>query len=334
MNYFGFYPLSKAMSRLNKRRLTDSMILLVWTVSPCTLLAAPSELAQICAAYTENKADEAATATAADMPYGQGVLWRIEVPDTDPSYLFGTIHSQDRRVAGGLEPPVRLALARSQRLLIEVVPDAKANKVYRQAIYSNTGPGLDEELPKPLYDRLRQIGKAYGLPPERLDQVAPWAAFSQIGRPRPVTGPTQDMLVYQTAEQSGKPVIGLESMTELTETLASLPRADQLTILKDTLCNHEQIVRDSEKMLAMYLAGDLAAMVAFNEQPHNDEAVFERFMNAVMDARNERMLERMLPYIERGGSFIAVGALHLPDEDGLLKRLEREGYKLTRDHWP
>ncbi len=51
----------------------------------------------------EKKAPAAnpASSPAADMqetPYTQGLLWKIESAGTPPSYLFGTIHSDDPRV--------------------------------------------------------------------------------------------------------------------------------------------------------------------------------------------------------------------------------------------
>jgi hypothetical protein len=61
----------------------------------------------------------------------------------------------------------------------------------------------------------------------------------------------------------------------------------------------------------------------------HDEAVHERFMEKILYQRNERMLERVRPYLEQGDTFIAVGALHLPDKRGLLEMLEQEGHTLT-----
>jgi uncharacterized protein YbaP (TraB family) len=46
--------------------------------------------------------------------------------------------------------------------------------------------------------------------------------------------------------------------------------------------------------------------------------------------RNARMLERMQLQLKTGAAFIAVGALHLYGEKGLLNLLERDGYRLTR----
>ncbi len=224
---------------------------------------AAGEIERICAPFTTATDDSVETG---NVPYSDSVFWRVDGGDS-ASYILGTLHAQDQRVAR-LSPAQRLRLARSDRLLIEVVPDPVANRTYMDAIYSDDGAGLDEQLPAPLYQRLILIARDYGLPEERLDALEPWAAFSQIGRPQPVAGPTLDQVIHETARRMDKPVHGLESMAELIDTLASLPDDDQMVILKDTICNHAHIVRESRTLRDLYLADDLAGMVAFNKQPH------------------------------------------------------------------
>lgn len=46
--------------------------------------------------------------------------------------------------------------------------------------------------------------------------------------------------------------------------------------------------------------------------------------------RNARMLKRLLPILSEGRAFVAVGALHLPGDDGLIALLRTSGYSLTR----
>jgi hypothetical protein len=41
------------------------------------------------------------------------------------------------------------------------------------------------------------------------------------------------------------------------------------------------------------------------------------------------MAERMAPMLRQGGAFIAVGAAHLPGETGLLRLIEKAGYRVT-----
>lgn len=287
---------------------------------------ANDDLERLCQPFVSSEHQQPLDIGAA--PYSESVFWRIDKPNIPASFILGTLHSQDRQ-ATHPSPQARLRLAQSERLLIEVEPGPQSNATYLKAMFQRDGQSLEDALPKPLYKRLSRIATDYGLPPEQLPQLKPWAAFSYIGRPKPVNGPTLDQVIYEMAVQMGKSVVGLETMAELIASLNSISHADQITILKDSICNHARIVRQSKTLLEMYVAGDLAAMVAFNNQPHHDEAVFDRFMQAVLYDRNQRLFERMQPYLERGGNFIALGALHLPEEKGLLALIEAAGYHVT-----
>ena len=39
-----------------------------------------------------------------------------------------------------------------------------------------------------------------------------------------------------------------------------------------------------------------------------------------------------LALLRDGGAFVAIGAAHLPGEDGVLARLEDRGYRITREY--
>ena len=42
------------------------------------------------------------------------------------------------------------------------------------------------------------------------------------------------------------------------------------------------------------------------------------------------MAEGSKPHLEKGNAFIAVGALHLPGEEGLIELIRKQGYTVTR----
>jgi uncharacterized protein YbaP (TraB family) len=45
--------------------------------------------------------------------------------------------------------------------------------------------------------------------------------------------------------------------------------------------------------------------------------------------RNATMADRAAPFLEKGGAFIAVGALHLSGKGGLIELLRGKGYQVT-----
>jgi len=262
------------------------------------------------------------------IPYGTGLLWKIGYESGTSVHLFGTIHSQDRLVIT-LPPAVRLALAQSRRLVLEVVPGAEADRVFAEALYFGDGTELEALLDRSVYRRLKEMIAGYGIPEENVDRLKPWAAFTLIGRPRPVNAPTQESMLMQAALAANKTIRGLESMEELVAALEGICRDDQIEILNDTVCNHASLIRNSRDLVEHYARRDLAGIAAFSQGPHHDEAVFDRFMQRMLHDRNDRMLARIEYYLREGGAFIAVGALHLPGERGLLLALERRGHAIT-----
>jgi len=285
---------------------------------------------EFCARYDSQQTDTTGLQRDRDsIPYGKGLLWKIVAPSDNSSYIFGTMHSQDRLVTG-LPPKVRLALVNSNRLVMEVVSDQEASRIFNESIYIQDDSSLREMVDDSIYQRIETLLPEYGIQKDRIDKVKPWAAFTLLGRPEPVRAPTQDVSIRQLALSHGIPVTGIERMDELLAGLDNMSQSDQIEILNNTVCNRGEILQGALELLHLYINRDLAGMVLFNEQPHYDESVFDRFMDTVLYGRNNTMLNRIEPYLQEGGAFIAVGALHLPDERGLLNRLARKGYTIER----
>jgi hypothetical protein len=59
-------------------------------------------------------------------------------------------------------------------------------------------------------------------------------------------------------------------------------------------------------------------------------AGYAAFNDSLVDRRNAVMIARAVPLIDKGGAFIAVGALHLIGDKGLVARLREKGYAVTR----
>jgi uncharacterized protein YbaP (TraB family) len=281
----------------------------------------------------QSRPDPAVAAPAAvvsQVPYGNGLLWKIEGHGIEPAYLFGTIHLEDPRVTE-LPPAVRDAFEGAGSFITEVVMHPAARAAYAQGMRLPEGTSLQQYLAAPLFRRLVRItGEEYDLPASVLDNLKPWAVFTLLSRPPPVTGRVLDDLLDAEAVRLGKPVDGLETVEELVAVLDAIPLDDQITILADTICSRSELIGQLEDLTNLYLRQDLAGMLAVNARPHQDEALFERFMDRTLYQRNRRMARRIRERLADGRVFIAVGALHLPGDKGILRILETAGYRISR----
>ena len=273
-------------------------------------------------------ASAATAATSADK-YSRGLLWRIERDGSAPSYLFGTLHSDDPRVLA-LAPPVRQAFDRARSFTMEVVTDAEALMLMAQRMFYQDGRTLAGVAGDELYRRALMALADEGLPDMGVERQKPWVVVMLLSMPRPQSGLPLDMALHAQATEQKKPVFGLETMTEQVSVFDDLPVADQVTLLKDTLDNHKEVRAQIEALTARYLARDLAGILklADTHRPA-DSRVHDIVMRRLLADRNVRMVERMRPRLAEGNAFIAVGAGHLAGPEGLLPLLERAGYKLS-----
>ena len=112
-----------------------------------------------------------------------------------------------------------------------------------------------------------------------------------------------------------------------------MPEADQITLLKDALDRH-YLRRRNVGAVEIYVNGDLAMMYALWHEDLSflDPRTADRYNRRMIVDRNHIMVERMLPLLETGKAFVAVGSLHMPGEDGILYLLQQRGYRVTRLH--
>ena len=286
--------------------------------------AEQSRAAEICSAYSQEEKPKGSTQT--EIPFADGLVWTASKNGLT-NYLYGTIHTQDQR-ATKFPPTVRLGIFRSQHYLMEIKLSEESNRIFRDAMFDEHEGVLASGLEPELVNLLREQLTHYGFSANDADNIKPWAAFSTIGSPKPIRQPSLDQVLMNFAQSRGIEVIGIESMQDLVASLSSIRTDDQLEILRDTICNRSNIIRDSQDLVFMHMRDDLEGIVRFSEGPHRDEAVFERYMKIMVLDRNQRMLQRILPYMEQGGAFVAVGALHLPGKNGLLALLEKAGFEI------
>lgn len=270
--------------------------------------------------------------SAADSDFDRGLLFRVVPPNGGvPSFLFGTIHSEDPRVLA-LPTPVRMNLDRARALVLEVVPDAEAMSASVGAMTYDDGRVLSDMVPEDVYRDSIAALVARGLPEVAVRSFKPWAVMMLLSMPVAKTGQFLDLALYERALANGTPVLGLETMDEQLAVFEGLEQADQVSLLRETLASLPELPAMFQSLIDAYERRDLAALMQLGDDylGSADAELARRFHAVLIDTRNARMVQRMLPMIGQGGYFIAVGALHLPGSGGVLDRLASAGYDIER----
>lgn len=256
----------------------------------------------------------------------QGLLWQISGQGAD-GYLFGTMHSEDPRVLS-LPPLVEQHFSGATTLMVEIALDAETEAAVASYMVLPPGQTLTGVVGKRLAAEAQQAMLERGLPPEVTERLQPWATVLTLSTPEQHSGLFLDKVLYERAQAAGKAFYPLESVEEQIGIFGDLSNAEQREMLRSVLQEYRNYPQMFERMTEAYLARDLVRLSAMSDEHpiSSDPALQQRLMEQLLDERNRRMVERIEPRLRSGGLFIAVGALHLPGEGGLVALLRQRGY--------
>jgi uncharacterized protein YbaP (TraB family) len=279
-------------------------------------------------------------AAANAVPNSKGLLWKIEGASAEASYLFGTIHITDTRVVT-LAPEVDKAFAQSRRLAVEIEtlndPAIMADMA-KEAVAQEGGTlaGFPEEARADL----NRAAHSRGIPSEALNHFRQWFLLMMFALPacemQVAANPanTLDGSLIERAKAQGREVIGLETPDEQ---ISLFKNVDPGLLTRNLVitARYDHLSADMfESMIKAYLDRDIARIEPLTKPAANlTDAEYQdsqAFTRVLTDKRNETMTQRALPHLRKGGVFIAVGALHLPGENGLVELFRKSGLTLTR----
>ena len=296
---------------------------------------------------------------AAEVPNGEGLVWRV----TDPKRagapaltLFGTMHLSDPRLID-LPPAARGAFEGADRLVLEVTelldPAAMAGKAFQLTMLTTLTDGttLDDLVPADALEVVKTAARdEAGLPWSVARRMQPFALLGQIALPaceraRKAAGqPFLDIKLGEDAKARGLDIVGLETVEGQLGVIGRVPRAMMVAGLVDTVRMGRRIDDVFETMVQLYEeerigliwsllkrmgpggVRDPAAGVASEAEA----AAYAEFQRLIVDERNGTMAEGIAPLVGKRPTFVAVGALHLPGETGLVRLLRQRGFTVER----
>jgi uncharacterized protein len=275
-----------------------------------------------------------------DIPFGEGRIWQAERPGQPVSWLFGTMHVTDPRVFD-LPEAVESAFERADIAVFEVdYLRRSSRKELNRHFDLPEGQVLEEVVGHDTYRDLRELMRTQLLPYWEYSRRQPWVAWMAISD-RQITVDIQndperlvlDDWLLVRARKARKGVAFLETDSEQWQAFSGIPMEDQVSMLRSAIDSYYGS-RTRVEAISLYLEGDLALRYALWKRSLSDldPVVAELYHRRIIEDRNQTMVERMLPLMEDSSIFVAVGAMHMPGEEGVLRTLEKRGYTITRLH--
>lgn len=268
------------------------------------------------------------------------LLWKVTGNGLDaPSYIMGTHHlapfsimdsiaglrqamRETQQVYGELkmselESPATMQLMQKSMMIDS---DTTLTTLFSPEDYATVNKFCKENM-------MMDLSMAPKLKPAYLlNNVVVMAYVKHVGKFNPQE--QLDTFFQSQASKNGKKVDGLETpefQFNLLFNGASLQRQAQL--LMCTLHNIDSEVENIKKLTDAYMRQDLRTMLEISEQRKGNQCdPLPGEKDAMIFNRNKAWAEKLPAILKAAPTFVAVGALHLPGEKGLLNLLKKQGY--------
>ena len=196
------------------------------------------------------------------------------------------------------------------------------------------GQTLEEKIGAEDFERAFAHLKPIGLSREFVNKLKPWGVLLNLRSPRGDEGSPLDSRLLEMARARRMPLYQIEGVEEQIFTFDEFPMESQVALLKHSLAHRDELSELAERTLEAYLERDVSAIWRLREAfsaRHPQIAAHQTAMTKrVVHDRSVVMAFRMQRQLRRGAAFVALGALHLYGERGVLALLEQDGYHAAR----
>lgn len=260
-------------------------------------------------------------------------LWQVDGPGGERAWLLGTIHALPNPVSLD-SPAFNRAMAEADRLVVEVAAledDRQTALAFHKLSAVAAAPPITARAHPQDRAALAALLDQAKLPPDRFGQMDTWAAALTLAqtissRSGDSSANGIDRLVLRAMR--GKPVAEFEGAERQLAIFDALPESEQRDLLGAVVRSAGEARTESLKLQQAYLRGDVAALAALD---HDGLLADPELRQALLVGRNRAWLDQLEPMLKAGAKpLVAVGALHLVGQDGLVAGLQARGFTVTR----
>lgn len=255
----------------------------------------------------------------------QSLLWEISKPNIKKhSYIYGTIHIQDKRVFE-YSDSVEIAIKACDAFALEILLDEIDPKSLLKAMTMNTT--LDKLLSTEEYDFVKnEVKKRYGLNILMFNKIKPFFTSTQlmISNSNKEMEDALDPHLLKIARNLNKKCVGIETFQDQIDAVDKISLKEQAKMLMSGLKDTSTTDLKSNDLIESYLKMDINEMVELTK----DTTMPKVFEEVFIWKRNVRMANSIDKQIKKQSIFVAIGAAHLGGEKGVLQYLRNKGYSV------
>ncbi|RYY28074.1 MAG: TraB/GumN family protein [Chitinophagaceae bacterium] len=257
------------------------------------------------------------------------LLWEISGKGlSTPSYVFGTMHILCADDAN-LSPNLKQIIRECNQVYFEIDMDNMQELMgAMKYLRMNDGAKISDLLTAEEYERVKNYfdRNKSQLPFSMMNRFKPYFVTSLIGEQLMNCAETKGMeaQIMKELKPYNKDIKGLETTEFQASIFDSIPYKKQAKDLVSYIDSVDHYKGLTAEMVKVYLQQDLGKLDKLMQQ---SDAGMNEYMDLMLYDRNRRWVTQMPEIMnDPGATLFAVGAGHLPGEEGVLNLLKKAGY--------
>lgn len=269
------------------------------------------------------------------------LLWKISGNGLQkPSYIFGTHHLVPISFLDSI-PGIEAAFEETEQTVGELDMSNMSEMqmkimgegmlppdiAYATLLSPEDTAVLDSMLRAVVGVGLDQLGQ---LKPAMLSNLISISLYQRY-YPSVASAQNIDYYFQEEALKRSRPVVGLETAEDQIYVLLNSQSLERQAEMLICMIKHPELLKEQmDEMQAAYHAQDIEVLRQLYEKEIPDDPCpsTEEEKNVLNGDRNRKWLDQLPSIMEDKSSFIAVGCLHLPGDDGLIEGLRELGYNV------
>ena len=256
------------------------------------------------------------------------LLWQISKPGKNTSYLYGTMHmiAKDKY---DFTDNMKSIIKSSDAVILEL--GSMPNPIQALLLMTNKNGKLQDifspdewQTVLDFYRKEFNMNEATFI--KNYNNFKPFFLFQSLTQAYfDKDAESYDLDIMQYAKEYSIELIGLETIDEQVGFFDSITNHEMAKMILESLSSYHEDIAEFETLQTLYSKEKIDELMPLMKEQSPE---FLQYEDLFLTNRNKKWIPKIKEALETKSVFIAVGAAHLFDDNGLISLLIKEGYQV------
>lgn len=260
------------------------------------------------------------------LQHQNSLFWQISKDNEPVSYLYGTMHMINKEFYS-FSPNMATCIKQSDAVIMEL--GSMPNPIQALLLMTIKDGTLKNIFsPSQWQELLKFYQQEFGMSESKFistyNTFKPFFLFQSLTQAYfEKDAESYDLNIMQTARENNIELIGLETIQQQVGFFDQIPNSEMAKMIMESLKTYQEDLEQFKLLQTFYSEEKIDKLLPLMKEQSPE---FLKYEDLFLTDRNKNWIPELKKNLSKKSCFIAVGAAHLFDKNGLISLLKLEGY--------